>query len=726
MNNPDFKYFISEKNEAMDSLSKGNYAEAVSHLRAAAKIDVATDRDAEALEARFFYMLRFLAADNTMPDMDRELADIEAKFRELARRIELEDIRLHGTSIYSGMLRYAAMRPEETLESLFSDYIAELDRLNTDTAVLTDTRRRSGLERIAGDIFNRIWTAFPLSNDQSRLVESMLADESIPQYDRELWTSALGLNYGTYPTDSIADVLLGVNAYDNERLSTLAAVWLVLGIRGNDATGQRVTEAITSRHPTDLPDILLEWCRSLAHTALSRSGKGDGMERLGKLGRNFMNRMQDVDPGKYEEKLTDPEWLNSQFDSKDYEAIKNFAEAQSKGEDVFMGTLGKMRHFDFFNTLSNWFLPFHTAHSSLAPVVDGEGAALADTVSAIPVLCDSDKYAMLLSMTQIPSGMAAGSMATLSQQMMSLTNTDEFAEMRKAVENQPRRALINNEIKNIYRFFMLHKSRNEFADTLSRAPGRDTIALIAEGNTDAAGEIADMLFAADCHADAAGIYGIIRDKLSAVQLHRYAKAAAIAGRTELAESIYRDLLSDNSSDTRAALSLTRILASEKRYTELIDAARTAADASPDNVALLRTLAEALASIGQWEEATEVYHNINYIQPDEDNEAKTDLAWALTVTGDYDSADALFGIAHDDAATLAKKAVLQWLSGRHADAIDTAADADVKDVDGNYRCGILYRKGLEAIAGSDSPHAKSLHMLYEIVRYRRYGSPFGNI
>ena len=216
-----------------------------------------------------------------------------------------------------------------------------------------------------------------------------------------------------------------------------------------------------------------------------------------------------------------------------------------------MGTLGKMRHFDFFNTLSNWFLPFHTAHSSLAPVVDGEGAALADTVSAIPVLCDSDKYAMLLSMTQIPSGMAAGSMATLSQQMMSLTNTDEFAEMRKAVENQPRRALINNEIKNIYRFFMLHKSRNEFADTLSRAPGRDTIALIAEGNTDAAGEIADMLFAADCHADAAGIYGIIRDKLSAMQLHRYAKAAAIAGRTKLAESIYRDLLSDNSSDTRA-------------------------------------------------------------------------------------------------------------------------------------------------------------------------------
>ena len=37
-------------------------------------------------------------------------------------------------------------------------------------------------------------------------------------------------------------------------------------------------------------------------------------------------------PENTKKKLTDPEWLNSQFDSKDYEAIKNFAEAQSKGK----------------------------------------------------------------------------------------------------------------------------------------------------------------------------------------------------------------------------------------------------------------------------------------------------------------------------------------------------------------------------------------------------------
>ncbi len=53
------------------------------------------------------------------------------------------------------------------------------------------------------------------------------------------------------------------------------------------------------------------------------------------------------------------------------------------------------------------------------------------------------------------------------------------------------------------------------------------------------------------------------------------------------------------------------------------------------------------------------------------------------------------------------------------AITAAASCTVNDA-------LPICKGLEAIAVNDSPHAKSLHMLYEIVRYRRYGSPFGTI
>lgn len=726
MNTTDNKYFIAETTEALQSLRDKRYAEAISHLRAAAKIEPGIERDAEALEAQFFYMLRFLASDNAMPDIDTALADIASRLRVIARRIRIEDERLRGTSLYSGVLRYAALRPEETLESLFSDYIAELDRLSTDTAALTDTRRRGTLERLASDIFNRLWTVFPLSDEARTLTASMLSDEAMPLHDRELWVAALGLNFCTYPTDAVADLMLEVHAGDNARLSTLAAVWLVLGCDGN-AFSERVKSAIDAAQPSDLADILLEWVRSIARTAIADSGKGDGMERLGRLGRGFMNRMRDIDPEKYEEKLTDPDWINSQLDSKDYEAIRRFAEAQTKGEDVFAGTLGKMRHFDFFNTLSNWFLPFHTAHSALAPVVDGEGAALADTVAAIPVLCDSDKYAMLLSMAQMPQGMSGDAMATLSQEMMSVTYSDEFEEMRKAAGEPSRRALINNEIKNIYRFFTLHRNRGEFADTLARPPHRGTLDTIASANPAAAAEIADMLFAAGRYAEAVRVYAALSEANPTVeQLHRYAYAAELAGMTDAAEDMYKDLIADNAADTWAALRLASLCEADGDAATLAGRLKPVAEANPDNVDVLRAYARTLALAGKWEEATEVYHNVNYLRPDDDTAAKSDLAWALAVTGDCDSAAALFESAGDDAPTLARKAAAQWLAGQHSAAVDTAAQAEAIDTRGDYLADRLYRAGCDSIAKSGSAEAHSLPMLYEIVRYRRYGSSFGTL
>lgn len=724
MNKTDNKYFLDEKNASLQSLHDKKYAEAMSHLRSAAKIESGIDRDAEALEAQFFYMLRFLAANNSMPDMATALEDIEKQFVVLTQRIELEEERQNGTSLHSGVLRYAAMRPEETLESLFSDYLAELARLSTDTAALTDTRRRCALERLANDIFNRLWTAFPLSDDSQSLVESMFTDDSIPQHDRELWIAALGLNYADHATENVATILLAINAGSNPRLSTLAAVWLTLGYN-DDSLGRHVLGALEKNNSTDLPDVVGEWCRSLARTAAAKKGKGNSLDRLNRLGRDFMNRMHNTGDGNIEEHLTDPEWINSHLDSNDYDAIRQFASEQSKGEDVFAGTLGKMRHFDFFNTLSNWFLPFHTAHSALAPVVDGEGAVLADTISAMPVLCDSDKYAMLLSMAQMPSSIAGDSLAAMSQQMMSLTDTDEFADIRRAAGEQSRRALINNEIKNIYRFYMLHSRRSEFRNTLGTPPHKSILSLMAKSAPERAGYIADMLLAAEYYHEAVSVYQLISESLSAEQLFNYGSAAELGGNTSLAEEIYCELVKNNPGDIRAVLRLAALPFGEDETASRLHLLGYAAEANPDNVDVLRAYAHSLAISGQWEKATDVYHNINYLQPDSDTKSKTDLAWALTVTGDYESAEVLFEATGADENTLAKKAVMQWLAGRHDDAIATETAAQSQQSQ-EKKHDSLFHKGCSYVLANATDNALSLPMLYEIVHYRRYGSQFGTI
>lgn len=169
-------------------LEQGLLAEAFSHLAVGVKIDSRLVRDAEALEGRYFYMLRFLSSNNDVPDLQQILQAVYKEFDNILSRLEMAVIADEDQGLLGAQLRYMALRPEETLESLVSDYLAELEAVRADTAALTDTTRRSRLERLASDIFMRIWAELPKIDDSAGLVESLLIDETVPVYDRALWT----------------------------------------------------------------------------------------------------------------------------------------------------------------------------------------------------------------------------------------------------------------------------------------------------------------------------------------------------------------------------------------------------------------------------------------------------------------------------------------------------------------------------------------------------------
>ena len=42
-----------------------------------------------------------------------------------------------------------------------------------------------------------------------------------------------------------------------------------------------------------------------------------------------------------------------------FEKIEKFSKMQMEGSDVFMGTFSLLKRFDFFNSMSNWFIPFY-------------------------------------------------------------------------------------------------------------------------------------------------------------------------------------------------------------------------------------------------------------------------------------------------------------------------------------------------------------------------------
>ncbi len=717
---PDLKNKVLPTVEsARISLTRNDLADAVTALRSAAAMIPGGDAYAprlDAIENEYYYMLRFIASGNDVENAPDTVTRLSDDLFRIARSIELDLIAESDVTVFSGQLRYVRRRPEETLASLVSDYLAELDSVNADTAALTDTRRRTGLERIAADIFSRLWVEFPVSTDTAALLASLFDDASIPFYDRVLWVHALGLSALNYPDPTIINLLHDAHRAADSRVSTAAAIWLVF-----TAAAPGTISSIKEIQPDDALSVYIEFARALYADILSNNYKDTLGSRLNDLGRRVSDRLSGTDPDKIGDYLSDPSWLGSDMDSKDFDSIRDFAQAQANGDDVFASTLGRMRSFEFFNALPNWFLPFHTANSTLAPVVDGEGAMIADAIAIMPILCDSDKYALVLSMAQMPAGMRETALTQMTQQFQHLSNSDEAtAEAFSSSATQSRRQLINNHIKNIYRFFKLFKTRHEFTNVFER--GIDISPVCEPGVEEPAGllALADALLRSRRYIQALDIYDAVllagfdqpdpTDTFSEAQLMHAAMAADKAGARLRACQYYEYVLARNPANLDAAMAFARISLCEDMAADGIAVLTPFIDDNTDNPSLLRLAGSLYEALGEWVEALNTYHNLDYILPEGDDSAKGRLAKALLFTDDYSSALPLFEKATPDPSLAYYHALALWLAGERQRAIDIF---DISPSEPSHTIP-------EALA--DLPAAKSFALISEMKKYRADGRP----
>lgn len=727
--NNDYKYYKDILRDAINDFDSRNFARGFSALREASKIEPSLVAKTENLEARYFYMLRFVASDNDMPDLETVTEDILADADDIIRRIASILTERTDTSTFSSLLRYAAMRPEESLETLFSDYLAETERLKTDTAVLTDTRRRANLERIATDIFNRIWTS--VDNDSNiELLENILTDKDLPSYDRAMWTSALGLSLHGFISRPIFDLMLRLHASADEEISLTAAVWIILALaapapgfnlRHNRRMAERLMPEAARRMGAAFPDdaqaVLASWTATLETERITQWFRNVIKPRLNDMGRRFSQKMQEKE-SKPEDLMSDPELLTG-GDSENFDALKNFAALQNRGADVYMSTLGSLRSFPFFSTPANWFLPFHTSHSALSEVVDSEGAAIADTVASIPMMCHSDKFALILSMAATPASMRSQAFEAMTAQIYAANDTPEFREMMEQGADRPRSAKINDIVKNLYRVFRQYNGGKEFADPLSEAPRTDVASVFLNAEQSLA--IGRQLYEEGSYAEAAAYFEAFADRDDLQSMRYYARASEKAGNDAVALTIYSEIFANAPEDDSVALHLADLYMRRKEYEKALRLLSPYADRMTDDTRFLTKLATAYMETSQWVEAVNIYHNIDYLLPENDMSAKADLAWALTLSGDIDAAGPIFEEAPETPETLQRHAVQSWLAGRRSDAITLWNKSRPEPANSTVLDTRAGKWAVRNLTGGES-----LPLLAEMNYYSRYGSSFGPI
>lgn len=716
---------------ALSELRQYKYAEAIQSLRsAAAKLaDDTLSGRLDDIESRYFYMLRYISS--YAPASSGDIADIAAKIKDIAAIIRRNIIACDNTA-YGAQIRFERLRPEENIQSIISDYLSEAARLRTDPSALTDPRSHATLERLSADIFNRLWAHYRLDDDTYTLLEDIIADTSISEVDRELWINALGLSLFYYRDSNVIRLLQKALANGERRMAIASAVWLVIiatvfSGRMDDPVEKSIWESLTIAG-IDLYEVYSQIIRSLGN------GSKDFFNDLASLSQRFRG----LD-------LNNAEALkNIDLSTDDYDKIRRFNEAQASGADVFGRSIGNMRYFPFFASLPNWFIPFDPQHSLLADITDGEGAEIAESIAMMPHIADSDKYALLLAMSNMPSAMRSTTLSTLVDGMRSMSDTPEFREAMSEIRNIPDSTLISNQIFQISRFIAKYPKVGEMpisrywnADTLFEPSRLDrsgigtdayiglSKALGDQGNLSASCRLLRHIVAAD------GTSALADAELE--MLADMETASQQPDSSDIAEDCYAEILRREPGRLDIAVKLSRIYLQSGKAQRAADILIGSGVEGSGEPAPLICLAQCYEALHDLEQAIETLHQADFVAPDDDFTAKLKLAELYLRNGQpHESAGTIDLIPADIRRILPTglHGIALWLCGNTAEAknmwldeISTPGKGDSLDYIKDLRHTIAELGDWPVAADKAYP---GLRVAPDILLYRLNGSKFGNI
>lgn len=701
----------------VEAFNQGHLLESIRSLRKLAGQAGSLATEIDALESRYFFMLRYVAsADDSLSTA----GDREKLRKSLLRTIACVEnsLAVERGDLRSSRLRFQALRPEETLASTCSDYLGELQRLRTDALSLTDTGCRSTIERIAEDIFMRLWADNSLTDEDFALVESMIADSSVPVYDRVLWTAATGMGYRAVSPQTRLDVLMKAHALPNDEVSTMAALWLLL-VTTDMCPGQSqcIAEVMEKNHPGDVFDTLCTIACSISEVKAQALTTAE-MRRMSDISRRLNDMLakkpEDADPAEY---------MASLLNAEERALVQRFTTMQLQGGDMFAQSLGMMRSDAFFGKLCNWFLPYHPEHSALANVVDGEGMALADTLYKVPGLCDSDKYALMLSIARMPEGLRSPALQQMTDQLIAMQQNDDFREALDAASSLPRRLLIGRHANNLKRFNDHYSGAGSMWGGFPDQHLLVQLAITTNLGTDKMQEFARQLVLCGLRHGANLVYqSEISSNNDPALIIAAAKNALELHLLEIAYELYEKALDKLPGELSVLEPMADILFEEKASVHLIKLLEPYASEIADSQHLLALYAWANADQGFWPEAARLLLKLD--KPTDFNRSLTGRA--MLMTGDIYGASEQFAMlgAPDDIDDAMFRAFASWFGGNKHEALSLLDDMTTPDTLPTLEEQIqnFTRRECRSVLAQDNPVAfEELNLIPDMLRFKKDNS-----
>ena len=653
------------RNKIFEHLDNRQLALALKHLRT--MVDGTTQWDMKEafnrLDTSYGYLLQYLSQGVSDPQRDTILSQIFAEVYELTDKTVIALAAEQSTHLF--YLRHQEYSGR-SLEAMLTEYKAEHSKsalINPDdinTTVSINILKRC--EAIESDIFNKVWSSFPIENADIGVLASALRDNELPSHLKSLILSALMLGLTKFFDAPKLKLLIDSYTFiddDEPKLRALINAVIILYLYRNRIN--YYSDLLSSldeiqKLPSFTSDMQLIFTR-LIHSRntdnISRKMREGIMPELQKMSPDLFNKIKGKSPGtinidEIEENPQWQEWLDKSGITK---KLEEFNEIQLEGGDVFISTFSKLKSYPFFNTLSNWFLPYHDNCSAVTTAFGGKKHPLTALFKVMPILCDSDKYSMLLSIASAPE----------SQRNMMFSQFEAQREQFQDLQSEEaqsvikmRDIIVNRYIQDLYRFFKLYSRRREFKSIFDTSINLTEVYCLKEylSDTPTLSVIAEFYFKNGFYNDAITFYRRMVANHDA-NPHVYQKIAyayqSLGKYREALKNYSRYELVD-SSDAWNTRQMAQCYRSLREIDKAIECYNRALEMSPQSVNLCLNLGHCYLDKGDYDNALHQYYKADFM-PKAKHRAWRPIAWCSFLTGKHEQAVNYYEkIINDDTPT----------------------------------------------------------------------------
>jgi len=591
------------------------------------------------LQETYTYMLRYRMEGAKDPMQEHIYHTLLTSTYELTDQVKNKALGVESPLMFYGKRR---LQQIDTPTS-YADLHAEL---NTSAGIV---EREEAFEKGMTALFEKIWLSDALSTEDTKGIQEILNDISLPYTVGSQIVSGLFMGLQVMFDKEKMNLLFDAAQSPEEeiRVRALICIMVILYAYRKRVPLYPLVEnrmaALAEGNPGfthALLTITLRFILARETEKITRKLQEEIIPEMMKLSNKIGNKinLKDFSTEHMGEEMN-PEWEELLSKGDLGKKMQEFGELQQEGADVMHSTFVHLKNFPFFREFSNWFLPFIQEHSSLNTLPGNETGIhmMLETLSMASFMCNSDKYSLYFSMMQLPEGhrkMMINQFDSQASEMIQ-QNKEELITKRGKLE-----IIAGQYIQDLYRLYKLHPARRDFEDIFTWTLDFHNLPSIQPyiSDEESLTTLAEYYLRKGYAEDALVVYHrlIVNNHESDVLFQKIGYCKQMLGDLEGALEAYlrADLLNPDSKWVirriagcyRSLKQPGEALKYYQRYEALM----------PDDLSIQMNIGHCYLEMRDYEEALKYYFKVDYLDS-KSNKAWRPIAWCSFLTGRYDQA-----------------------------------------------------------------------------------------